>query len=66
MSGVSEEMGEPAPACGFRSIDLKVGERWLIDAYVDSAGRWIARQCSVTLPFDKAKAVLEKLKTRRP
>lgn len=48
--------------CG---IDFKLGEHWLIDAYVDSAGRWIAHQCSVTLPVDRAKAVLEKLKAKR-
>jgi hypothetical protein len=48
--------------CG---VDVKLGEQWLFDAYVDSAGRWNAHQCSVTLPVDRAKAVLEKLRTKR-
>ena len=45
--------------CG---VDFKTGQHWLVDAYLDSAGRWIAHQCSVTLPANKATAVLTKLR----
>jgi hypothetical protein len=48
--------------CG---VDFKVGERWLIDAYRDETGRWIAHQCSVTIPANKADVVLAKLRTER-
>ena len=48
--------------CG---VDFKVGERWLIDAYRDDTGRWIAHQCSVTIPVSKADAVLAKLRSER-
>ena len=46
--------------CG---ISFEVGQRWLIDAYLDDAGRWVAHQCSVTLPLAKARAVLEALRS---
>ena len=48
--------------CG---ISFKVGQRWLVDAYLDDAGRWIARQCSVTLPLADAQAVLEALRSQQ-
>jgi hypothetical protein len=48
--------------CG---VDFKVSERWLVDAYSDDAGRWIARLCSVTIPVRAAGAVLNKLRAER-
>ena len=45
--------------CG---VDFKTGQRWLVDVYLDTAGRWIAHQCSVTLPADQAKTILTKLR----
>jgi len=48
--------------CG---VDFKIGERWLIDAYIDDAGRWIAHLCSVTIPVKNAAAVLSKLRSER-
>jgi hypothetical protein len=48
--------------CG---VDFKTGQRWLVEAYLDTAGRWIAHQCSVTLPADHASAVLTKLRAER-
>lgn len=45
--------------CG---VDFKAGERWLVDAYLDDANRWIAHVCSVTLLIEEAGAVLAKLR----
>ena len=45
--------------CG---VDFKAGESWLVDAYRDDAGRWIARICSVTLPEPQAAAVLSAIR----
>lgn len=45
--------------CG---ISFEVGQRWLVDAYLDEAGRWIAHQCSVTIPLAGAEAVLKALR----
>lgn len=48
--------------CG---VGFRVGERWLVDAYLDEAGRWIAHLCSVTLPVADASAVLTRLRAKR-
>lgn len=48
--------------CG---VDFAVGGRWFIDSYLDAEGRWIAHLCSVTLPIEKATAVLSRLRAER-
>lgn len=48
--------------CG---VDFKVGAHWLVDGYLDAAGRWIAHLCSVTIPASEATAVLNKLRAER-
>ena len=58
--GIVLYVGPGDADCG---VDFRVGERWLIDAYQDDAGRWIAHMCSVTIPVEKADAILAKLRT---
>jgi hypothetical protein len=48
--------------CG---VDFKAGGQWLVDAYLDTAGRWIAHLCSATAPISEANAVLNKLRAER-
>ncbi len=47
--------------CG---VDFRAGQRWLVDAYRDAAGRWVAHICSATMPEKKAGAVLTALRAR--
>lgn len=48
--------------CG---VDFKVGDQWLIIAYLDDGGRWIAHLCSGTTPVKNAGAVLKALRSER-
>jgi hypothetical protein len=47
--------------CG---VEFRAGESWLVDAYQDEAGRWIAGICSVTMPETEAEPVLTALRGR--
>jgi hypothetical protein len=49
---------------GDYGVEFKAGERWLVDAYRDDAGRWIAGICSVTIPEIEAGPVLTALRVR--
>ena len=47
--------------CG---VEFRAGESWLVDAYRDEAGRWIAGICSVTMLEAEAGPVLTAVRAR--
>lgn len=46
--------------CG---IDFRKGQRWMVDAYKDDAGNWIAHTCSATAPASQSKLAIAHLRT---
>lgn len=48
--------------CG---VDFKKNERWLVDAFRDDIGNWIAHKCSTTAPAAKTAAVIRELRVRQ-